>query len=700
MVSSLAEVVNRLEQELFVGREPELTAFVEWLHADAKFPDVLNVSGPSGVGKSALLRAFQRIAVDEGRAATLADGGSFPATVCGLLSALHGSVTDDVDDVVMHLNGTASLILLDSFDQLADLTDYVQAELLPRLKTSVRVVIAGRYPLGVAWSGSESWHKLIRPLRLGAFSQSESREYLRRRGVNELRVVNEIIRAAGSSPLALSLAADLSLRFGVRDFESAPEWRLIVRSLLERLLVEVGDPQLRELIEACVAVRQFDEATLAAITGRTDISVAFAQLCQLSIVSPTAHGLMLHEDLRRWLAEDLAWRNPERYNDLRARALAFYRERTRSAPRDEREWMVADRLFLWGNALIQQLFFCAEEPGQVMVQPGQPADLAEIGGLFSIGSGRSLPADVDMARLRRPKEDAEFLRTILQSPATRLRVARGREGKVLGFSTVLPVCRETIPLLDAHPAYAPLVHAYWGPAETAALPVAPDTSNIFYLLHMLYPGEMAGVIRAALLRDLASLFARGGTHLCATFVPGYKQMLETCGFDRLPAARNHAWGHDYPVDGYVLDLSQIGVEAWMDAVMNGRRPPRPPDRDDVENELQIAFRQWNDDGRVARSRLGELLGVASGGADGARAAAVRQRIVEGLAEARAHAPPVLDTAYRAIELTYLSPNGRKCGARRLAVSRATLYRLLKRGVQALAEELSRSSTGASESQPA
>jgi len=691
--SSLAEVVNRLEEELFVGREPELRAFRSWLHADTNFPDLLNVSGPSGVGKSALLRTFQRIAADEGRAVTLADGGGFPATVRGLLSALHGSMTDDVDDVVGYLNRTRSVVLLDTFDQLGDLTEYVRAELLPRLTTRVRVVIAGRYPLGLAWSGNESWHKLIRPLRLGAFSSSESREYLRRRGVHEPEVVNAILRAAGSSPLALSLAADLSLRFGVHDFESAPEWRLIVRSLLERLLVEVSDPRLRELIEACVTVRQFDEATLAAITGRTDISVAFAQLCQLSIVIPTAHGLMLHEDLRRWLAEDLAWRNPERYSALRARALAFYTERLRSAPRDEREWLVADRLFLWGNALIQQLLFCAEEPGQVMVEPGKPADLVEIERLFSSSSGRSLAADVDLARLTRPTEDAEFLTTILECPATRLRVARGREGRVLGFSTVLPVCQETIPLLDAHPAYAPLVRASWGPGQRAALPMAPATSNIFYLLHTVYEGEMAGVVRAALLRDLASLFAKGGIHLCATFVPAHKQMLETCGFERVPAARNQVWGPDYPVDGYVLDLSRTGLEPWMDAVMNGRPLPRPPARDDVENELQTALRQWNDDGQLARSRLPELLGVISDEADGARAAVVRQRILQGLAQGRVNAPPVLDKAYRAIELTYLTPNcSQKGGARRLAVSRATLYRLLKRGVQGLASELSRSST--------
>ena len=47
--SSLAEVVNLLEEELFVGRGPELQVFRTWLHGETKFPDVLNVSGPSGV---------------------------------------------------------------------------------------------------------------------------------------------------------------------------------------------------------------------------------------------------------------------------------------------------------------------------------------------------------------------------------------------------------------------------------------------------------------------------------------------------------------------------------------------------------------------------------------------------------------------------------------------------------------------------
>jgi hypothetical protein len=469
---------------------------------------------------------------------------------------------------------------------------------------------------------------------------------------------------------------------------------VVVRSLVERLLVEVRDPTLRELLEACAAVRQFDEATLAAISGRDNVSAAFGELCQLSFISPAEHGLMLHDDVRRRLADDLAWRHHDRYEGLRARALAYYRERVRSAPAHECEWLVADRFFLWGNALIQELFFGSDEPGQVWVQPGRPADHEEIRRMFSLRIACLLTPDMAAERLSPPAEDPDFLEAILWYPGTRLRVARDRDGRTLGFSTVLPVCQETIPLLNLHPAYAQLVHAHWSPADLAALPASSDAATIFYLLHLVYAGEMPGATRAALMRDLSGVFASNGTYLSSTCVPANKRMLEACGFEQLPAARNLAWGADYPVDGYVLDLSRIGFEPWIEALMSGRRPPRPLGRADLEQELQGVLRHWTDDGWLARSRLAEIPAVPPVDGEIQRSFAVRQTILQALAAAREKASGGLDAAYRAVELVYLSRQpSRKLEARSLAVSRATLYRLLKRGVRGLAEALSRSSTG-------
>src|SRR6185503_1209428 len=118
----------------------------------------------------------------------------------------------------------------------------------------------------------------------------------------------QLVQAAAGSPLTLALAADMVLQFGIRNLATLPEWRVMVRTLVERLLRDVSDPTLRELLEVCAVVRHFDEGLLAAVTGREEIGPAFAQLCRLSAVRPAEQGLLLHEDFRRALSGDLRWR--------------------------------------------------------------------------------------------------------------------------------------------------------------------------------------------------------------------------------------------------------------------------------------------------------------------------------------------------------------------------------------------------------
>src|SRR2546430_2505861 len=81
---ALSEVLSLREAQLFVGRERELALFRHWLEAEPSDPVILNVSGPGGVGKSMLLRAFRQIALERCRPVVLADSAAFPATPAGL----------------------------------------------------------------------------------------------------------------------------------------------------------------------------------------------------------------------------------------------------------------------------------------------------------------------------------------------------------------------------------------------------------------------------------------------------------------------------------------------------------------------------------------------------------------------------------------------------------------------------------------
>jgi hypothetical protein len=125
-VTTAEQALAALAARLFVGRTRELEIFDAWLRADPDLPTILNVSGPGGVGKTELLRAFQRLAEAQGQRAILVDGRSLRPTPDDLLHALGGG---DLDAVVANLNGRRPLLLIDTAEELSDLTGYLHQEL-------------------------------------------------------------------------------------------------------------------------------------------------------------------------------------------------------------------------------------------------------------------------------------------------------------------------------------------------------------------------------------------------------------------------------------------------------------------------------------------------------------------------------------------------------------------------------------------
>lgn len=558
---TLHHQVGRVETELFVGRARELEAFRKWLLTDSERAAILTVHGPGGVGKSTLLRAFADMARRLGLRVALLDA----RTLAGSRQSLWAACGKETErEAIGYLNRVRPVLLFDTCEELGGLSHYLQEELLPCLDRRVRVIFAGRFSSQPMLSLDSPWRRLIHTMTLAAFTHQESMEYLHRRGVVDPALAAEMSEAAGGNPLALALAVDLTADLKVRDFRSAlPHWRLTVHQLAAELTRDTKDAELRGLLEVASVLRQFDSSALAAVSGQPDAGQAFDRLARLSVVRPAEYGLSLHDDVRRILSEDLQWRDPDRWATLRLRALGHYRDRARRVARpEEHRWIWGEFLSLLSNALAQRVLFREVEPGLLWVEPGQRGDWPAVCEIWHQWVSQSLHAE-PAPQLRQALECA------LRSRCFVLRVVRHRAHDILGFSGVLPLCQESLPILLMSPNTAALVRARWSQAELRALPARAEDAVAFHLRYAAYGTREAEAVRAVLAREVLMAIMNGGTYYVTTGLPDYKVLAEALGFRQLPEARHFSAGAQVPDDSYELDLTAIGFESWITQLVRG-----------------------------------------------------------------------------------------------------------------------------------
>lgn len=677
---TIGEALDLADQQLFVGRRDEIDAFSGWLREEPPFPAIWNVVGTGGTGKSALLRAFRRVAQDAGLRVIFVDGAAISATRDDLLRALGG---DSPETAVARVNERPSLLMIDSFGALSQLSSFLQEEVLDRLDARTRVVIATRFPLRAAWGIRSPWTKMMRTIKLRGLELPERREYLERRGITDERLVEQILDAVGGLPLGLCLSADMVIELGIRDLSAAPEWHLVLQTLIEQMLEGLEDPALREVLDACAVVRQFDEQLLADVTGNEDVRPAFDRLCRLSFVNPAEHGLMLHEDVSRILADNLRWRDAPRYETLRARALEHYRKRAQDAPSGERARLISERLYLWRNALVQKLFFMQDVPGRVWIDDGRPEDHDAILDIWfqwldAIPTPEpAAPGELEVER--------EWVRRYLSNPGLWLRVFRDLDGEVTGFLSIMRVYAGSVDLLLEHPYRGQVVRAYLE-HEDPMLAATPDAARLSYLFQLSTSDREREATYAAILRESVGYFARGGVLLAAPIPETHRALTAALGFRQLPNSESAFRG--LPFQGIVLDLDRIGVETWIQAVVTGKKLPEPLSDAEFERELQNVLLQFDDDTALVTSPLAAFTESSVDAPNEVTAQAMRDVIRLALEKAEAASSENDVLALRAIRLAYVERVARhERVAERLTVSRSTFYRLLKRGTTLLANEL-------------
>ena|GEM_PF-3263202 len=555
-----------------VGREGYLEQFRRWLAASS--PKALVVAGVPGVGKSTLLAAFGEELRSRGWPFVAVDGKVVAPTPEGLWRALG---VQGHAEALEWCGRSGAVLIFDHLDDMGLLGSYLADELLPALGGGARLVVAVRSAQAEPWAWGSRPRALAEVMTVGEWDKAQALEYLAQRGVAEKDRAAEAIGRVGTTPLALSMAADLltgtgPTGMGPGQAASPPShlWREISASLLDVWLRGVGEGT-RELASLSSVVQVLDQEMLSALAGRPVARGEFTSLARLPGAKLTEDGLRLDEGFRRLLAEDLSWRTPALARQLRLAGLDEYQRRLAAAPPTWRERLAAQHLSLSQDALVQELLFSPWDEGQVYSERGRPDQLDELERvLHSWGDQRM--------ELPRPRRMVEATRSVLAYPGTILRlVRRWRDGSIVGLAAAVPVCKESLGLLLAHPGIEPYARSRWGDGDQ--LPALPEQSSLLHFTHAAYREDLGSTSEAArsrLLREVVGLLARGGSYSLSTPDRQYQALAEALGFHRVSELRHGVYGRHYVCEHYELDLAATGFAGLVDGLVRPAKTSKGP----------------------------------------------------------------------------------------------------------------------------
>ncbi len=381
MTLRLADHLSAARKRTFIGREAEREFFRSNIHATELEFYVLHVFGPGGVGKTTLLKEFITLCNQNSVNPIYLDGRNIEASPNVLLGALNLAMGLPLTAAPLEaLNEAArqqrQVILIDTYELLKPIDNWLREVFLPQLPENVLVVLAGHTPPSAAWRTDPGWQNFFRTLPLRNLTPDESLSYLTNRNV-PVEQQRPVLDFTHGHPLALCLVADLYAQHPDAHFqpEAAPD---VVKTLLEQLVQKVPGPAHRTALEACALLRLTTEPLLAEILKMPEVHDLFDWLRGLSFIDSGLLGLFPHDLAREALSADLRWRNPDWYAELQYRARAYYGRRLPSTRGQEQQRLLFDYIFLHRNNPMVRPFLEWQTSGTLMTDSLHPQDIAQI----------------------------------------------------------------------------------------------------------------------------------------------------------------------------------------------------------------------------------------------------------------------------------------------------------------------------------
>ena len=438
------------------------------------------------------------------------------------------------------------MVLIDTFERLAPLDDWVRTVLLPSLPADAVMVFAGRDPPSPAWRADPAWRELLRVVSLRNLSPHDSRRYLRGCGVEPGRH-DQLIELAHGHPLALSLLADVAVRGG--EAAADPLTPDLVGTLLRRFVEIVPSGLHRRALEVCAIARVTTEGLLRHVLGVDDVHDQFWWLRTLSFVESGPDGVFPHDLARDVLEADLMWRDPDGYRRVFRAIRGHINARLRSSQDQEQQRAIADAKYMFRRLPGVASPLDWDVWGQQYPEPAASSDREAILDLVVMAEGEVSAAIA--ARWWQQQPEGFF-------------VVRRHDGAVSGFLALLDLTRASSEDIASDPGAS----AAWEHAQRHAPPRPTETVTLsrFIVDRDAYQGPSATLNAMPILtmqRYLAT----------ANLAWDFLALAEPEQWDEYFAAADlpRAVGADFWVGGrryglFAHDFRQVPVDALLELV--------------------------------------------------------------------------------------------------------------------------------------
>ncbi len=512
MAGKLSDRLREVSRRLFVGRSEQRKLFASLLADDNQDVALLHIYGPGGIGKTSLLYEYRHVCEAGSVPVLYLDTRTIEADPAVFLSAIRQQLDIGPDeDPTVRIGDTGKhVLMLDTYESMLALEQWLYTSFFPELNDTVLIVVAGRYPPSPTWTDNPGWRSLIKPIALRNFSPDESRQYLSRVGLPE-DFQEPAISYTHGHPLALSLVAESFTHATATSFESELEPDFI-KVLLDRFVREAPSLDHRLALEACVLVNNLTEPLLATMLDRTDVRALFEWLRSLSFIESGARGLFPHDIAREVMGSELRWRNPDQHKMLHQHARAYYNGQLKEAGSDEQGNVLKDYIFLHrDNAIVRPFFLQLQSQWQ--------------GASAAISTDQYYERDLEqieaMVVKHEGEESAALARMWIQEQPERVILFRDQQGAVAGFLLLLA-------LHEAAPAFLKKDH------------LAKACVDYLDTNAPLRPGEAATLFRFWMDRDAYQNITQVQSHI---FVYMVKHYLTTpnLAFSMLPISSPTFW---------------------------------------------------------------------------------------------------------------------------------------------------------------